>query len=114
MKDLLNKPEIEDEELEARWIMAEEWNQFEVPQEIDERITELIYWNEEKEHKVLLKLMDEFEAQECYIRKCIWFSTSNYHYRKQEEARGAFYQSAYCKESCIPRRFRNSVSSDLD
>lgn len=100
-------PFIEDEELEARWIMAEEWNQFEVPKEIDERITELIYWNEEKEHKVLLKLMDEFEAQECYIRKCIWFSTSNFHYRKQEEVRGAFYQSAFCKESCVPRRFRD-------
>ena len=62
-------------------------------------------WNEEKEHKALLILIDEFEAEECYIRKCIWFSTSNYHYRKQEEAKGAFYQSGFCKESCVPRRF---------
>ena len=105
MKDLLVKPKIEDSELEAKITMAEEWNQFEVPQVNDERITELIYWNEEKEHKALLILIDEFEAEECYIRKCIWFSTSNYHYRKQEEAKGAFYQSGFCKESCVPRRF---------
>lgn len=105
MKDLLKKPEI-DEELDARILMAEEWNQFQVPKEIDDRITELSYWNEEKEHAVILKIMDEFEAQECYVRKCLWFSTSNFHRRKQEETRGAFYQSGLCKESCIPRRFR--------
>lgn len=106
MKDLLEKSKLEDNELEARMIMAKEWNQFDVPQEIDDRITDLIYWQEVEEHKALLTLMDEFEAQECFIRKCIWFSTSNFHYRKQEEAKGAFYQSAFCKESCVPRRFR--------
>lgn len=105
MKDLLKKPEI-DEELDAKVIMAKEWNQFEVPKEIDDRITELYYWNEEKEHAVLLKIMDEFEAQECYVRKCIWFSTANFHNRRQEEARGAFYQSALCKNSCVPKMFR--------
>lgn len=94
---------LSDEELEARILMAEEWNQFEVPMEIDDRITDLIYWKEEEEHEVLLKLMDEFEAQ-----KCFWFSSVNYYKRKEEEKKGAFYQSAYCKESCVPRKFRNS------
>lgn len=107
IKDLYCKT-INDEEREARIIMAEEWNQFQVPIEIDERITELIYWNEEDEHEVLLKLIDEFDAIECYIRKCLWFSSVNYYKRKEEEAKGAFYQSAFCKESCVPRKFRNS------
>ncbi|MEN2282406.1 hypothetical protein AAGF08_09735 [Algoriphagus sp. SE2] len=107
MKDLYYNT-INDEELKARQIMAKEWNQFQVPQEIDERITELIYWNEEDEHEVLLKLMDEFEAIECYIQKCLWFSSTNYYKRKEEEAKGAFYQSAFCKDACVPKRFRSS------
>lgn len=113
MKDLMKEGKI-NELLEAKILMAEEWNQFEVPGEIDDRITDLIYWKEEEEHEVLLKLMDEFEAQECYIRKCLWFSSVNYYKRKEEERKGAFYQSAYCKESCVPRKFRNSGQGSVD
>jgi hypothetical protein len=113
MKDLKIETEIS-EELEAKMIMAEEWNQFQVPKEIDDRITELSYWNEEKEHAVLLKIMDEFGAQECYVRKCLWFSTANYYSRKSEEKVGAFYNSGNCKSSCIPRKFRIEVSKDQE
>jgi uncharacterized protein YjcR len=102
--------EIEpDEELDARKIMAAEWNQFQVPKEIDELITKLMYWEEKQEDKVVLVIMEEFFAQECFARKCIWFSSANYHYRKQEEENGAFYQSAFCSENCVPRKFRNFI-----
>ena len=103
---ILQKEIEPDEQLEARKIMAHEWNQFQVPKEIDELITKKIYWEEQEEHKVVLVIMEEFFAQECYARKCIWFSTAKYHYRKQEEDRGAFYQSGYCTASCVPRLFR--------
>lgn len=107
MNTLLKKVKI-DEELEARMIMAEEWNQFQVPLEIDGRITELFYWNEEKEHDVILKIMDEFDALECYVRKCFWFSTVNYYKRKEEEKAGAFYNSGACKSNCAPRKYRSN------
>jgi hypothetical protein len=109
MKDLKIETEI-NEELEARIIMAEEWNQFQVPQEIDDRITELFYWDEEKEHPVILKIIDEFDALECYAKKCFWFSSANFQNRKSEEKVGAFYNSGACKPSCVPRKFRNEES----
>jgi hypothetical protein len=100
--------EIEpDDELEARIIVAAEWNQFQVPHQIDELITKLMYWEEQEEHKVVLVIMEDFFALECYARKCIWFSTSNFHYRKQEEDKGAFYQSSFCKLTCLPRKMKS-------
>lgn len=107
MRDLLIENEV-NEEMEAKMIMAEEWNRFQIPQEIDDLITDLFYWKDQDEHLVVLAIMEEFDAIECYARKCLWFSTANFHLRKQEEARGAFYQSAFCKDSCVPKRFRRS------
>ena len=105
MKNLLNKPEIDDE-LEARMLMAEEWNSFQVPTEIDEFITQL-YWEDKNEHYTVLAIIHEFDALECYARKCYWFSSANFYIRKGEEEIGAFYNGGVCQASCIPKRFRN-------
>lgn len=95
----------EEEELEAKLMMVGEWNSFVPPSSIDQRISELDREGVE-DHKMLLQLMDEFDAQHCYIKKCIWFSTARTETRAEEESCGAFYQTAFCKESCVPKMFR--------
>jgi hypothetical protein len=96
----------EEEKLEARKIMAAEWNSFRPPVEIDQRITELV-WEHFSEVKIIKKLSEEFEAKSCYIQKCFWFSEANTLTRREEEARGAFYTITKCHETCVPRRFRD-------
>ena len=95
----------EEEKLEAMKIMAKEWNSFRPPLEIDERITALV-WEHHTDNAIIKKLVEEFEALECYARKCFWFSTANELTRLEEEADGAYYQTAHCHETCVPRRFR--------
>lgn len=95
------------EEHEARIIMAEEWNLFQLPAKIDTLITEM-YWEIKDEHDIILAIIHEFDSLECFARKCYWFSTANFYVRQQEEKLGAFYNSGACKPSCIPRRFRQS------
>jgi len=104
MKDLLKKSKV-DEQLEARIIMAEEWNQFQPPVEIDALITEM-YWENKDEHDIILAIIHEFDSLECFARKCYWFSSANFYVREQEEKLGAFYNSGACKPSCIPKGFR--------
>ncbi len=94
-----------DEELEARILMAEEWNQFQVPMEIDELITEM-YWEDKSEHETVLAIIYSFDALECYARKSFWFSSANFYVRQKEESLGAFYNGGVCKPSCLPKRFR--------
>jgi hypothetical protein len=106
MIDLSNNT-INDDELEARIMMAEEWNGFKVPTEIDEFITQL-YWEDKHEHATVLAIIHEFDAMECYARKCYWFSSANFYIRKGEEEIGAFYNGGVCQASCIPKRFRSS------
>ncbi|MHA7130078.1 hypothetical protein [Algoriphagus namhaensis] len=103
----------EEEKLEALKIIAAEWNQFRVPEEIDARITDL-YWEEKKEKEIVLAIIYEFDAQECYARKCYWFSSANEILRKEEEQRGAYYNSGMCKPSCVPRRFRKNEWGDME
>ncbi|TFV93176.1 hypothetical protein E4S40_13000 [Algoriphagus kandeliae] len=105
MKDLPKNYQIDDEELEARIIMAKEWNQFEVPKEIDERITELIYWKEEEEHEVLLTLMDEFEAQECYIRKAYGLVPLISIKGKKKKLRGHFIKAHFARKAVCQEDF---------
>jgi hypothetical protein len=95
----------EEEAHEAKMMMVEEWNSFVPPSSIDQRITEMDREGVE-DHEMLLLLMDEFEAQQCYIKKCIWFSTARTEIRAEEESCGAFYQTAFCKDNCVPKMFR--------
>lgn len=104
MRDSRKKPEI-DEELEARIIMAKEWNQFRPPSEIDALITDM-YWENKSEHDIVLAIIYEFDTVECYARKCYWFSSANFYIREKEESLGAFYNSGACKPSCVPKKFR--------
>lgn len=90
---------------EALLQLSKEWNQFRPPVEIDAMITDL-YWEEKKEHDIILAIIYEFDTLECYARKCYWFSTANSHIREREEALGAFYNSGACKPNCVPKRFR--------
>jgi hypothetical protein len=106
MRDLNNEREM-DEELEARLIIAKEWNQFRPPSEIDDLITEM-YWENKSDHDIILSIIHKFDTLECYARKCLWFSSTNIYIREKEEKLGAYYNSGMCKSSCIPKKYRIS------
>ncbi len=93
---------INDDELEARIIMAEEWNSFQVPEPIHSRIREL-FWEHKEEEDTIKIIKAEFDLKDCYASKCYYFSEPNQYQRERYAKIGIFYQCEFCNESCLPK-----------
>lgn len=96
------------EEKEATLQVYQEWQTFQVPKIIDDRIMEL-YFDARGEYELISQLMREFEAKQCYIEKCFFFSQANSLNREMILADGGFYNCSRCTVSCVPLTIKNSL-----
>jgi len=81
--------------------MRSEWNSFQVPDQVHDRIRELFWEHWEREETVRI-LMEEFGMKECYARKCYFFSEANQATRERFAEIGMFYHCGFCNEQCVP------------
>ena len=89
------------EEQEAIESVYQEWRIFEVPKPISDRINEL-WWDGKSEKDSVEILIEEFDAEKCYVDKCYFFSEVNEFIREEIASYGGFYNCQFCKESCVP------------
>lgn len=85
--------------------LQDEWDSFRPPREIDERI--FYHFCENKSFDQIVELIcKEFEAKECYVTKCWWYSSMQEEFRKTAKRIGMNFKCLPCSVECVPRRFR--------
>jgi hypothetical protein len=84
--------------------LQDEWDSLRPPKQIDQRIF-YHFWENKSFDQIVELICKEFEANECYVTKCWWYSSIQEEFRKTAKRIGMNFKCLPCNEECFHEKY---------